>query len=183
MNSMPESVDFANREAARKAVVATAGATAVGVFVDSVVEEEGVVSYHFQSKLKGYPDWQWSVVMFTAGEAPTVSEVLLLPTDASLKAPAWVPWSERLADYQALQAELEAAAAAEAAEAAEAAANGEAAAEDAADDDKFVEFDEEDSAASRDVNESIDSQDDSDDTGRKLPGFSLRKLFRGKKKK
>jgi len=187
MNSMPESVDFANREAARKAVVATAGPTAVGVFVDSVIEDEGVISYNFQSKLKGYPDWQWSVVMFTGGEAPTISEVLLLPTDASLKAPAWVPWSERLADYQALQAELEAAAAAEAAEAAEAAANGEAPAEDvddSADDDQFVEFDEdEDSAFAADVNVTVDTQNNADDTGRKLPGFSLRKLFRGKKKK
>jgi hypothetical protein len=27
--------------------------------------------------------------------------------EESLAAPAWVPWSERLADYQALQAELE----------------------------------------------------------------------------
>jgi len=38
--------------------------------------------------------------MFVAGDAPTISEVLLLPTDSSLNAPAWVPWSERLADYQ-----------------------------------------------------------------------------------
>ena len=183
MNSMPESVDFANREVARKAVVATAGPNAVGVFVDSVIEDEGVVAYNFQSKLKGYPDWQWSVVMFVAGDAATVSEVLLLPTDTSLKAPAWVPWSDRLADYQALQAELEANAAAEAAEAAEALANGESEATEEADDDKFVDFDEEDLALPGDVNVSVDAQDDADNAGRKVPGFSLRKLFRGKKKK
>jgi hypothetical protein len=33
--------------------------------------------------------------------------VVLTAGEDSLAAPAWVPWSERLADYQALQAELE----------------------------------------------------------------------------
>lgn len=181
MNSTPDSVDFAIREVARKAAVETAGPTGVGVYVDSVVEDEGVVSYNFECKLKGYPDWRWSVVMFSGDQAePTVSEVLLLPTEVSLQAPAWVPWSERLADYQALQAELEAAAAAEAAEAAEALANG---AADDAEDDKFVDFDEDDSAFAADVDEPVDTKSDSHGTGRKLPGFNLLRLLRGKKKK
>ncbi len=176
MNSMPESTDFAVRELARKAAVATAGPTGVGVFVDSAVEEEGVTSYNFQCKLKGYPDWRWSVVIFSDGiEAPTVSEVLLLPTQDSLQAPAWVPWSERLADYQALQAELEAAAA-EAAEATESES-------EETEDENFVDFDEDDSALAADVNETIDAKDDANDAGRKLPGFNLLKLLRGKKKK
>ena len=173
---MPESTDFAVRELARKAAVATAGPTGVGVFVDSAVEEEGVTSYNFQCKLKGYPDWRWSVVIFSDGiEAPTVSEVLLLPTQDSLQAPAWVPWSERLADYQALQAELEAAAA-EAAEATESES-------EETEDENFVDFDEDDSALAADVNETIDAKDDANDAGRKLPGFNLLKLLRGKKKK
>jgi hypothetical protein len=183
MNSMPESADFANREVARKAVVATAGAAAVGVFVDSIVEDENVVTYNFQSKLKGYPDWQWSVVLFVGGEAPTISEVLLLPTEPSLQAPAWVPWSERLADYQALQAELEAAAAAEAAEAAEAAASGEVEVEEETEDDNYVVIDEGESALAADVNIAIEAQSNANTTGRKSPGFSLRKLFGAKKKK
>ena len=176
MSSMPESADFAVRELARKAAVATAGPTGVGVFVDSALEEEGVTSYNFQCKLKGYPDWRWSVVIFSDGiEAPTVSEVLLLPTQDSLQAPAWVPWSERLADYQALQAELEAAAA-EAAEATESES-------EETEDENFVDFDEDDSALAADVNETIDAKDDANDAGRKLPGFNLLKLLRGKKKK
>lgn len=174
---MPESTDFAIREAARKAAVETAGPTGVGVFIDSAVEEDGVTSYSFECKLKGYPDWRWSVVMFSDGNEPaTVSEVLLLPTEVSLQAPAWVPWSERLADYQALQAELEAASAAEAAEAADAEP------EDA-EDDNFVDFDEDDSALSTDVDETVDAKNDSNAAGRKLPGFNLLKLLRGKKKK
>jgi hypothetical protein len=31
----------------------------------------------------------------------------MVPGEDSLVAPKWVPWSERLADYQALQLELE----------------------------------------------------------------------------
>ena len=178
MNSTPDSVDFAIREVARKAAVETAGPTGVGVYVDSVVEDEGVVSYHFECKLKGYPDWRWSVVMFSADQdAPTVSEVLLLPTQVSLQAPAWVPWSERLADYQALQAELEAVAAAEAAEAADALANG----DEEAEDDNFVDFDEDDLALAADVDEAVDSKGDSNGTRRKLPGFNLLRLLRRKK--
>jgi hypothetical protein len=174
---MPDSADFAIREAARKAAVETAGPAGVGVFVESASEEEGVTSYSFECKLKGYPDWRWSVLMFSdGGAASTVSEVLLVPTAASLQAPAWVPWSERLADYQALQAELEAAAAAEAAEAAEAEP------EDA-EDDNCVDFDEDDSALSADVDETVDAKSDADTAGRKLPGFNLLKLLRGKKKK
>ena len=178
MNSMLESTDFAIREVARKAAVESAGATAVGVFIDTKVEEELITSYNFQCKLKGYPDWHWSVVVFNDGVSePTVSEVLLLPTEASLQAPAWVPWSERLADYQALQAELEAVAA----EAAEAAEETEPDADDA--EDNFVDIDEEDSALSTDVDEPVNSKNDSDSAGRKLPGFNLLKLLRGKKKK
>jgi hypothetical protein len=116
--------------------------------------------------------------MFSDGtDAPTVSEVLLLPTGESLQAPAWVPWSERLADYQALQAELEAAAA----EAAESAESDSDEVED--ENENFVDFDEEDSALSTDVNEPIDAKNDANDAGRKLPGFNLLKLLRGKKKK
>jgi hypothetical protein len=178
MNSTLESADFANRETARKAAVESAGAGAVGVFVESVIEGEGLTTYKFESKLKGYPDWFWAVVMFSAdGQSTTVSEVVLVPTDLSLQAPAWVPWSERLADYQALQAELEAAAAeALEVEAAEAGA-------DEADEENFVDFDEDDSALATDVDETEDAKSETNTTGRKLPGFNLLSLLRGKKKK
>ena len=47
---------------------------------------------------------------------PTVLETELMPGEAALLAPEWVPWSERLADYRAAQ-DAAAAAAREAAEA------------------------------------------------------------------
>ena len=181
MNSTLDSADFANREIARKAAVESATAAAVGVFIESFAEGDGVTTYAFESKLKGYPDWRWAVVMFSAeGQAPTISEVVLVPTALSLQAPAWVPWSERLADYQALQAELEAAAA----EAAEAEARDAVSDEvDETSDDNFVDFDEDDLALSADVDEAEDTKTEANTTGRKLPGFNLLKLLRGKKKK
>lgn len=110
----PELQDFA-----RKAAAAGAPSNAVGNFVELIEEEEAVYTYLFESKQKGYVGWRWSVTVFDSVDGPTVSEVLLMPGPDSLVAPNWVPWSERLADWKALQAELERQAAEEAALSAE----------------------------------------------------------------
>src|SRR5690606_12727166 len=61
-----------------------------------------VVAIRHASTLPGYPDWSWTVLLSRGLEGgPTVLEVALLPGETSLLAPAWVPWSERLADYLA----------------------------------------------------------------------------------
>ena len=114
---MPKTAD--HKTFAYNAAVESASRNAVGFFIESLEEVEGVVTYLFEGKLKGYQGWRWSVSIFQ-GEGdvpPTVSEVLLVPGPDSLVAPDWVPWSERLADYKALQAELEAQAALDAEEA------------------------------------------------------------------
>ena len=103
---------------ARAAAVEAAPAGAVGAFIESVSEGEGVTTYLFEGKLKGYVGWRWSVTLFEGDPKaePTISELVLLPGAESLVAPDWIPWSERLADYKALQAELEAQAFLDAAE-------------------------------------------------------------------
>jgi hypothetical protein len=56
------------------------------------------VTYTFASTLPGYVGWHWAVTLARVpgeGEA-TVDEVVLLPGDQALLAPAWVPWHERL---------------------------------------------------------------------------------------
>lgn len=71
------------------------------------VEADGVVSLRFDNLLAGYPGWFWTVSLARIEDAePTVLEVELLPGDGALLAPDWVPWAERLADYQAAQAAL-----------------------------------------------------------------------------
>ncbi|MEY3855769.1 MAG: hypothetical protein RJA45_239 [Actinomycetota bacterium] len=108
-------------EYAGEAARLTGGRRAVGNYIRTDEEEPGLRSYIFESTLRGYVGWFWSVTIYQPeGQEPTISEVVMMPGDGALIAPKWVPWSERLADYKALQAELEAQAAAEAAEAAEA---------------------------------------------------------------
>ena len=81
----------------------------LGSFIESVDDSEGISTYLFESKKLGYLGWRWSVTIFQADPVsePSLCEVVMVPGDDSLVAPKWVPWSERLADYQALQLELE----------------------------------------------------------------------------
>ena len=117
---MTKQISATHEGIAREAALAYAESATVGALIETVDEGDSTVSYIFDSTLKGYLGWRWSVTLFEGDpKNPTLSEVMLLPGVDSLVAPAWVPWSERLADWKALQAELEAQAAAEAAEAAE----------------------------------------------------------------
>lgn len=195
---MPKNFD--NKTFAYNAAVEASSRNAVGFFIESIEEDEGVVTYLFEGKLKGYVGWRWSVSIFQADEksAATISEVLLVPGPDSLIAPDWVPWSERLADYKALQAELEAQAALEAEEA-EDAEDGEdleddveesedaeleevdsTLALDAEDDSANSETEVEDSALAN-VEEGVEPEADAG-KARKLPRF-LRRRNRGASKK
>jgi hypothetical protein len=165
---MPKTLTQNLQEVARQAAVGSAPQDGVGNFIDSVSDGEGVTTFHFESKLKGYRDWRWNVVLFqdaTTHEA-TISEVVLMPGDESLIAPDWVPWSERLADYKALQAELEAQAALEAAEAVDLEDDEE------ADDDEDADF--EDGILETDVEEDEIAEPDSEsDTGEDSEGLTV----------
>lgn len=97
-----------NREFAAAALRESSEHKTVGEFLRAVEESDGSVSYFFEANHKGYEGWEWCVTLFEAADQPTVSELILLPSEAALLAPAWVPWSERLAEWKAMQAELEA---------------------------------------------------------------------------
>lgn len=178
---------------AREAAVETYGTSAVGDFSHSSQEaQDGVLTYFFASKLKGYPDWHISVTLFIDGWSATVSEVNLLPGEMSLVAPKWVPWSERLADYKALQAALEAEAAAAAAasedEEDEDLDDAEAVSEESAEgqllEDAATEPEEtKEPLAVSEVPEGVDAEDDSDTAGGKSKGFFKWKTLRGSKKR
>jgi hypothetical protein len=92
---------------ARAAAVETAGDPqlvgehlgATPEVVSGDVETSGALLTHtFASALPGYAGWPWAVtVSRVPGEdAVTVDEVVLLPGETALLAPAWVPWQERL---------------------------------------------------------------------------------------
>jgi hypothetical protein len=106
---MPKLAKAGNQNIAKDALLLETDATSIGEFIEAIHDEEFVTSYLFDSKLKGYHGWRWSVTLsqVDAKHAPTVSEILLMAGPESIVAPKWVPWSERLADYRALQAALD----------------------------------------------------------------------------
>jgi hypothetical protein len=92
-------------DVARAAAVETAGdASVVGEHLSAVAEDPGdpalgeALTHSFASTLPGYVGWYWAVTLARAAgeEAVTVDEVVLLPGEQALLAPAWVPWHERL---------------------------------------------------------------------------------------
>jgi len=84
---------------ARAAAVEEAGAPdLVGEHLGLVVEGERLVSHRFTTTALGQRGWEWTVTVARVprGRTPTVCEVHLLPGEDAVRAPAWVPWSERL---------------------------------------------------------------------------------------
>jgi hypothetical protein len=137
----------------------------VGPFIEIIDEGDDTFSYLFKSELKGYVDWRWSVTIYQPeGAEPTLSEFVLLPGAESLVAPDWIPWSERLADYKALQLELERQAALDAEEGEE---------QEDEEDDVEIELvdvdDEETELLATESDEGESAEDDSEDTGKRPP--------------
>jgi hypothetical protein len=85
-------------ELARAAVADDAPAGTVGEHLGVEAEDDRVVTHYFAATDPAYVGWRWAVTVARASEAtePTVDEVVLLPGDGALLAPAWVPWQERL---------------------------------------------------------------------------------------
>ena len=181
---MPKSPVLEQKDFAREALIAATSRSKVGNFIEVIEEGDGLASYLFEINQKGYVGWRWSVTIFQADSAePTVSEIVLMPGPDSLVAPDWVPWSERLADYKALQLELEKQAALDAEEAED---DTDIDADESDADEEEVEDSAEEAAESEsavaNLEEGEDAQDDSEDTGRKPPRFlRRRKGFKIKK--
>jgi hypothetical protein len=94
----------ADFERARVALAEITPADTIGEPAGSRDEGDGVVSVYFQTNLAGYPGWCWTVsIAHLEGAEPTVLETELTPGDGALLAPDWVPWVDRLAEYEAAQ--------------------------------------------------------------------------------
>src|SRR6188472_4188204 len=83
---------------ARTALVEQVGADVVGEHLAASPEDDGVVTHNFVCSDTGYPGWVWAVtVAHVAGETEvTIDEVVLLPGESAIIAPAWVPWRDRI---------------------------------------------------------------------------------------
>ena len=70
----------------------------VGDFVEAIDLGDNVTDFRFESRVRGYEGWQWSVTLYHDVELDhwTVNESSLVPTDKALRPPKWIPWKDRL---------------------------------------------------------------------------------------
>ena len=70
----------------------------LGLRAEPASESAYVVTHAFATTLPGYVGWHWAVTLgrVDGDDDVTVDEVVLLPGDGALLAPAWVPWDERV---------------------------------------------------------------------------------------
>jgi len=111
--SKPDAVLAAAVESARAGLLEVVPEAQIGDYIGAFPEADRLVTHRFQANRPGYGGWQWfaTLARVPRGKVATVCEVGLLPSEDSVLAPEWVPWSERIRPEEA---------AAEAAEAAEA---------------------------------------------------------------
>ncbi|HET7385825.1 MAG TPA: DUF3027 domain-containing protein [Nocardioidaceae bacterium] len=93
-----DAVGVGAAESARAALLDSVPASDVGEHLGHAAEGERLVTHFFGCTRPGYHGWRWAV---TVARAPrmkdvTVDEIVLLPGEGAIVAPAWVPWRERI---------------------------------------------------------------------------------------
>ena len=98
LRAKPDAATVAAVDAARDALIADVGADDVGDHIGHVVEGERLVTHLFACRRRGYAGWQWAITVARASRQRqvTVDEVVLVPGDDAIVAPAWVPYKERV---------------------------------------------------------------------------------------
>ncbi len=98
LRAKADSAAVAAADDARAALVADVGPDDVGDHLGHVVEGERLVTHLFACTRRGYSGWRWAVTVARASRQRqvTVDEVVLVPGDEAIVAPAWVPYKERV---------------------------------------------------------------------------------------
>jgi Protein of unknown function (DUF3027) len=93
----PDPVLVDSVELARAAAMEVGGDD-VGEHLGVSTEDAHAVTHAFVATLAGYRGWHWAVTVARSPQSSvvTVDEVVLLPGDGALRAPEWVPWSQRV---------------------------------------------------------------------------------------
>ena len=70
----------------------------IGEHLGAVADDERLTTHLFATLDPAYRGWHWAVTVARVprSKAVTVDDIVLLPGDDAMLAPAWVPWSERL---------------------------------------------------------------------------------------
>ena len=94
----PDTVAAAAVDLARAALLEEVAPDQVGDHLGVEAEAERVVTHFFAATMRGYVGWRWSVVVTRASRQKkvTVAEIVLLPGEDAIVAPAWVPYRERI---------------------------------------------------------------------------------------
>jgi hypothetical protein len=87
-------------KAAREALETITPADTIGEVL-SAKETDGIANVRFGSNLPGYVGWDWVASLAVDGTSTTILETELLSGDGSIQSPEWVPWADRLRDYEA----------------------------------------------------------------------------------
>lgn len=94
----PDAVVVSAVEVARAALLEDVPATDVGEHLAAHAEGDRVATHLFDCTRPGYRGWRWSVTVTRASrhKQVTVDEVVLVPGDDAIVAPAWLPYRERI---------------------------------------------------------------------------------------
>jgi hypothetical protein len=94
----PDAVGVRAVDAAREALLDEVDPGDVGDHLGYTAEDERVVTHYFECRRAGYRGWRWAVTVARALRAKTVTvdEIVLLPGDGAIVAPAWLPYRDRI---------------------------------------------------------------------------------------
>ena len=86
------------QELTQVALVEEVGQEFVGDFVGSAMDADHIATHLYTCLNPAYLGWNWAVLVVRAAgtDTITVNDVVLMPGEQALVAPAWVPWSERV---------------------------------------------------------------------------------------
>ncbi|MFM6968232.1 MAG: DUF3027 domain-containing protein [Microbacteriaceae bacterium] len=71
----------------------------IGELVSSE-QTDNIATLRFTSHMPGYGGWDWVVSLAVEGDDTTILETELVAGDEAVVAPDWVPWADRLRDYE-----------------------------------------------------------------------------------
>ncbi len=90
-------VSTVTSDIAREALDESVEEDAVGAYLGRDEEAPGLVAERFACTLPGYVGWYWAVSLSLLPDAePTVNDIVLLPGDTAIIAPAWTPYRQRI---------------------------------------------------------------------------------------
>lgn len=71
----------------------------IGELVSSE-QVDNIATLRFASHMQGYAGWEWVVSLAVDGDETSILETELVAGDEAVIAPDWVPWSDRLREYE-----------------------------------------------------------------------------------